>query len=366
MHSTLQAAVLAVVLALAPAYASAQETPEIETVVGAKILERAAYVRAVLTANPSVEAARQSWRVALARARQAGTFADPMIDVSVAPLSIGSSSARLGYEVGINQALPWFGKRALERNAMKAEAAASESDMEMTRRELAMTALTLYDQYYVAVRSLEINTHYVELMRSMRDAVTAQLEAGRGSTQDALQAEAALTQMERDAVVLAAERDVAVAQLNELLQRDPAAPLPPPVAELAGIAPVDTPDAKQLEAEALSKRSEISSARLHAQAEAVKADAAGREYYPTITLSTSYSSMWDMPEHRWMIGASVNVPWPTERRAGAIDEARAARAQYESEVARMTAMARTEVYVALRKLEESGHVLQLFQTRLLP
>jgi len=60
------------------------------------------------------------------------------------------------------------------------------------------------------------------------------------------------------------------------------------------------------------------------------------------------------------------VPLPSERRAGAIDEAHAARAQYESEIERMSDMARTQVYVALRKLRESEHVLGLFQTRLLP
>jgi outer membrane protein, heavy metal efflux system len=76
--------------------------------------------------------------------------------------------------------------------------------------------------------------------------------------------------------------------------------------------------------------------------------------------------MWDMPEHRWMVGAGINVPLPTERRSGALDEARAARAQYESEVARMSDMAKTQVYVGVRKIRESEQVLRLFQTRLLP
>src|SRR5262245_50541885 len=36
------------------------------------VLERAAYVRAVLRANPTIESARQGFRAALARVRQAG------------------------------------------------------------------------------------------------------------------------------------------------------------------------------------------------------------------------------------------------------------------------------------------------------
>ena len=88
------------------------------------VLDRAAFVRAVLRANPSIESARQGWRAALGRVRQAGAFEDPMVDVGLAPLSIGSSKASLGYEVGISQKLPWFGKRSLEVSAAAAEAEA--------------------------------------------------------------------------------------------------------------------------------------------------------------------------------------------------------------------------------------------------
>jgi outer membrane protein TolC len=386
MHSALRGTARVVALVMIPACATAQrgshyqganfagsrsstfsrDTVDVGKILAGQTLERGAYVRAVLYANPSIEAARQGWRAALARVRQAGAFEDPMIEVSMAPLSIASSSARFGYEVGIQQQLPWFGKRALERDVMTAEAAASASDLDTTRRELAMTALSLYDQYYVALRSLEINAQHVELMQALRGAATAQFETGRGSAQDALQAETQLTHLEHDAVVLAADRDVVVAQMNELLHRAPAAPLPPPVSELAARAAPDVDDTERLEQTAVDRRAEIASARLHARAEAVKIEAAGREYFPSLTLSTSYSSMWDMPEHRWTVGFGVNLPLPSERRAGAIEEARAAHAQYESEVARMSDMARTQVYVALRKLHESEHVLALFQKRLLP
>lgn len=334
--------------------------------VGARVLEPAMFVRAVLRVNPTIEAARQSWRAALARVQQAGAFADPMLEASIAPLSLGSSAHRFGFEVGISQALPWFGRRSLERDVMNAEAAASASDLEGTRRELAMTAFALFTRYYVVQRSLEIHAQYGTLIGSVRDAAAAQLAAGRAMVQDALQAEAELAMVERATLELTAERDVVVAQMNELLDRSPIATLPPPSNALAIDPSPRTADLKRLTTEALRARPEIAAARLHARAEALKADAAEREYYPTFTLSTSYGSMWDMPEHRWMFGVGVNVPLPTEQREGSIAEARAARAQYESEVARMSAAARTEVYVALRRLEESERLLALYRDRLIP
>ncbi|MEO6601450.1 MAG: TolC family protein, partial [Polyangiaceae bacterium] len=336
-----------------------------DAAVRAPVLGRSSFVRAVLRSNPTIEAARQGWRGALARVGQSGGFDDPMLDVGVAPLSVGSSRAAFGYEVGISQKLPWFGKRSLEASVTAAEAEASKSDYEAVRRELALSALSLFDQYFVAVRSLEVNAHHVELMRSMRDGAAAQFGAGRGSAQDALQAESELAHMEHDSAVLASQRDVIGAQMNELMHRPPEAPLPPPPRELPLPPDLDA-DTKQLEAQALRGRPEIAAARYHAQAEQARADRADRESYPDLTLSTTYNSMWDMPEHRWMVGVGLNLPIQTGRRAALRDEALAARAQFESQAVRMSDAARTRVFVALKQLEESKHIIQLFQQRLMP
>ena len=331
----------------------------------AAVLERSVYVRSVLRNNPSIESARQSWRAALARANQAGAFEDPMLELGVAPLSLGSAKAPFGYEVGLSQKLPWFGKRGLEASIGLAEAEAAKSDYESVRRELALTALVLYDQYFIATRALEINAHHVELMRAMRDGATAQFATGRGSAQDALQAESELGHMEHDTAVLRSQREVTRAQMNELLHRAPELPLPPPPSELP-LPDLRAPAPRQLEAEALQGRTDITAARQRARAEQARAERAKREDYPDFTVSTSYNSMWDMPEHRWMVGLAFNLPVPTGRRAGAADEAEARRAEFESDAARMTDAARTQVFVSLTQLEESRQVIAVFEQRLLP
>ncbi|HEX2670671.1 MAG TPA: TolC family protein, partial [Polyangiaceae bacterium] len=192
------------------------------------VLDRETFVRAVLARNPSIESARQGWRAALARVRQSGAFDDPMVELQVAPLSLASSKAPVGYEAMVSQTLPWFGKRSLDAAVADAEARAVKSDFEGTKRELALTALMLYDEYFVTYRSLEVHVEHVALMQAIRDAASAQFSSGRGSAQDTLQAEAELTHMEHDAVVLSSQREVLVAQMNELLHRPPGEPLPPP------------------------------------------------------------------------------------------------------------------------------------------
>ena len=311
------------------------------------VLDRAAYVRAVLHRSRSIESARQAWRAAIARVRESGAFEDPMVTLEVAPLSIGSSSARLGWTGMVSQRLPWPGKLSLEETVSRAEADAQRCDYEAARRELALTASLLYDDYFVAVRSIEINAHHVELMRSMHAAAVAQFEAGRASAQDPLQAEFELTHMEHDTVILASRRDVTVAQMNELLHRDPELPLPPP--------PKDLPRGRsggrrRARSASRAKRSTVdptSQARGSTRApRRRRAERAERESYPDVTVSTSYNSMWDTPEHRWMVGLSFNLPVQAGRRRGAVDEANAMRAQYEADAARMSDMARTQVVVA--------------------
>ncbi|HEX5098045.1 MAG TPA: TolC family protein [Polyangiaceae bacterium] len=333
--------------------------------VHAAVLERDAFVRAVLEKNPSLDAARHGIRTAQARIHQAGAFEDPMVDVGVAPLSIGPSRAPFGFEVAVSQKLPWFGKRAFESEASEADAAAAKSDYETVKRELALSAVTLYDAYFVAARSLEINAEHVALMRAIHDSAVAQFGAGRGSAGDALMAETELTHMEHDAMLLATERDVTVAQMNELLHRSPELPLPPPPKELPLPSEPDGGTSGNT-TEAIARRPDIVAAEQRARAEQARADGAERQAYPDITLSTSYNNMWEMPQHRWMVGVGLNLPFQTGPRSGAADEARAMRSQLLSEAARMTDAARTGAYVARRQLEESKHVLELFERRLLP
>lgn len=329
------------------------------------VLDRAGYVREVLRRNPSIESARQGWRAAVARVRQAGRLDDPMLEVGLAPLSLASSSAPLGYDVSIRQRLPWFGKRSLDESVAIAEASAAKNDYEGVKRELALEALTLYAEYFVASRSLAINAAHVQLMSAMRDSAAAQLESGHAAAQDALRAEAELTHLEHDAVILASERDVKTAQMNELLHRPPHLPLPPPPAELSPPPALDVSPAR-LEAEALANRPDIAAARHRVRGEEARIERAEREHYPDVTVSAAYDSMWDMPEHRWMVGVELNLPIQLGKRQGAVDEARAMRAQYESDVARLTVAAQTQVFVLVQRIEESSHILQLFERRLLP
>lgn len=126
-------------------------------------LDRAALIRAVLASNPSAEAARQGWRAALAQYPQSSALPDPMVEYSLAPLSIGSSNVSFGQVIGINQRFPWPGKLALEGEVALAEAEAAREGYDATRQRLALMASMLFDQYYAVQRSLDLNEEHRRL-----------------------------------------------------------------------------------------------------------------------------------------------------------------------------------------------------------
>jgi outer membrane protein TolC len=171
-------------------------------------------------------------------------------------------------------------------------------------------------------------------------------------------AEAELAHLEHDAIMLSTDRDVVVAQMNELLHRDPEAPLPPPPATLR------SPDA--ISGHLADDRPDIRAAHSRSLAAVARADRARRDWVPDLTLSTTYNSMWDMPEHRWMVGLGLTLPIELGHRAGAVDEAEAERVGYEAQVMALGDKARTAVTIATRRLEEARHLERLLEEKLTP
>ncbi len=335
---------------------SAESREVDERAIAAPALDRCAFVAAVLDRNPSIDAARQAWRAALAHARSTGAIEDPTVAVEIAPLSIGSSTAPLGISASFSQRLPWPEKLMLDDAAAKDDARAAEKDFEKARRELALAAAVLWDDYFVAVRSIETNERHVAIGSDLKRVALAALETGRGSAQDPIAADTELAHMEHASMVLRAEREVLVAQMNALLHREPQAPLPAPAATLPGLAPIPTAE----------PRPEIEAETFRARAEKQRAARMRRDWVPDLTVMTSYDTMFVMPEHRWMVGLGVTLPLELGHRAAAADEFDAQAARHDDEAASLTDKARTEVAVARTRATEAAQIAALYGARLVP
>lgn len=328
-------------------------------------MERGWLVRAVLDQNPSVEAARQAWRMTLARYPQAATLDDPRFGYGLAPASIATDDARFGQVLDISQRVPFPGKLALQGAVALAEAEAAREDYEALRQNLAMIASLLFDEFYLTDRSLEINTEHASLLRALKESAEIQYEAGRASLQDPLQAEVELAHLDHERILLESRRNIVIAQLNALLHRTQSVPLPPPPARLNPPVIPSMIDDESADEDAL-ERPEIQASEARIRAAEATADLAHRQYYPDFGFSGRYNSMWATPEHRFMVGVSLNIPIRFRRREAAVEQARArlqnAMLDHDSRLDE----ARSEIEQSRLRLIEVLHVVSLHEERLLP
>lgn len=332
--------------------------------VGAPELDRDALVREVLARNPDVAAAREALRAALAAVPEAWALDDPMLAYEVAPLSI-AGAAHFGQRVTIRQRVPWPGKRARAAEVALAAAEAVSAEIGIVRLELAAMASELFDERYVVERALQINTRHQVLVEEIRQSALARYTAGQAAQQDPIQAEAELAALARDRVMLEAERDQLVARMNGLLHRAPGAPLPGPPAELV-LAPVPDGTSEALQDLALRERPQRDAARARIRLAEAEIAMAERERYPDVEVMASYDSMWDMPEHRWMVGAMIDVPIQRGKRRAGIARGRAERARMQLMDARLVDDIRVEVDRVHRRVVEAAALVEIQERRVLP
>lgn len=328
-------------------------------------LRRAPFVRAALRQNPSLEAARQAVRAAAAVPAQRKALADPLLEYSFAPLSIGSSDVPYGQTITLKQALPGPKKRALSAGVALADAEAAQHDLAAAQLRVALAASLLFDRYYAVARSLELNAEHSALVQEIKLAAQAQYEAGRASQHDPLQAEIELAHIDHERIRLMARRGVLTAQMNGLLHRPPDAALPPPPSTLELPDVPDTSSA-QLSAEALAAHPGLRAQQARIRGRRVQQTLADRAFVPDFSVMTSYSSMWPMREHQWMAGFALNVPLQAASRRASTDAAEAQLAQASAQLRSERDAVRVEVEEARQRLIEAAHVVRLYQERLLP
>jgi outer membrane protein TolC len=332
---------------------------------GAPFLEREALVDEVLRRNPSVQAARWAWRAALERYPQETSLDDPMLGYGVAPRSFGSSEFSDAHKVELSQAFPFPGKLGLRGEIALAEAEAAAHDYEAVRLRLATMTSLVFDDYYLAARSLAINAEHLELVAELREAAAARYEAGLASQQDPLQAEVEHAHLAHRELELRTAQRIATAQLNALLHLPPDTPLPPPPPRLEP--PADEAlDRAEREARALAERPELRAAQARVRSREAAVSLARREFLPDFSLVAMYDGVWQERELRPFVGFEVNVPVQLARRRAALREAQARLEAARSEQAGMQDEVRLELSSGADRLEEARHVVHLFRSRLLP
>lgn len=327
------------------------------------VLSSTQLISAVLAANPQLEVVRAIWQASVARIDQQSALDDPMLAYSMAPQTVGSPQTAFGQRIEISQKIPWPGKLRLREEAATHEAQAASENIDALRLFIAATAKTLFADWYYIHQAIGINRINRALLKEFRNIAVSRYSTGQASKQDALHADVELALLEHQAIVRERERRTILARLNTLLNRPPDESLPPP-SKLPEISSL--PDAHSLHNNALQSRPELKQLIARIQAARAKTELATKTFYPDINLTAGYNSLWDNDNKRFTIGIGVNLPLDQSKRRAAEREAQARMKQDEWNRIDQIAKIREEVQIAYERTDESIHVFQLYQNKLLP
>ena len=319
-------------------------------------------VEAVLKRNADIPAMQATWQAAQARIEQAGALDDPKLSYQAAPQTLGQNTMDFGQKLSISQRLPWSGKRGLRADVARFEADASREGIARARLRLTEATERSYADWYFVHAALRINHINRSLLLEFQNIAEIKYAAGRTSKQDVLRAEVEATLLEHRNIVLQRQRREVLSRINTLLQRLPDAPLPQP-GNLVGLNTL--PSIVVLRQQALKNHPELRALQARIMASRRRLTLSERDFYPDVTVSAGYNSLWNQDEKRLTAGASINIPLRGKRNA-ASDETRARTLRLAADQKTKVAKILDAVQRAYEQVRESEHVLTLYGDRLLP
>ena len=332
-------------------------------VMTAEVIEREAMAN-----NSEIRAADARVAVAKAATPAAGALDDPMFMYRnwgtpiQRPWDWNQAQHMLMYQ----QTLPGPGKRAARTQVANQQAAESEAQIEVVKREI---GVRVRKAYYDLLRSADehrIHDQQMELSKQALQSATVKYTVGRVPQQDVLKAQIAMTRLADHLVMLDEDEQSTRAELNTLMGRDPSAPLV--VAGQYG-APRILPNLEELERIALENRPELKAIAATGNVAEAELALARKTYTPDFTIAGGYMLMPEgsMFRNNYMAEVTISLPWLNRRKHDSeINEARAAAAVVQSEHDVQVKAAFLEIQQALVRARAAEKSLKLYRDTLRP
>ena len=271
--------------------------------------------------SPEIAASALDAEAALARVGTAGRFPDPMFKTEFWDMRAARNSA-LPENVGtvkysVEQTVPLWGKRELERKMAKAEAGSAADQRRAVETELLARIKTVFASSYATNEAIGINQELLGSVAAVARVAESRYGQGRGNQQDVVTAEVERGRLQAELARLEGERRGWIAQLNALLNRPAGAPLATPQA----LRPV--PDAGAMPLAELLERARRDNPQLAAEQATItaaeqNAELVRRNWYPDPTFGFTVfdedgSNGRQFGGYEAMISFSVPLQWGLRR-----------------------------------------------------
>jgi cobalt-zinc-cadmium efflux system outer membrane protein len=311
-------------------------------------------------------AARDNMHVRAVRARRA---------VAEAALSIAGARPNPDFIAGYTRSAPRLnlslsqpveigGQRARRQDVARAELNLTDLDVDAALRTLRRDLRVAYFNLALSRNARELGRQSVEQANRLVEIAEARFEAGDVAQFEVLQARLASARASSDLTRLENNERVALAAINQLLNRAPQAPLPLAESLFVLRTPVNT---ATIIGRSLTQNVELRTAEQQIAAEQSRLRLARAERVPTPTLEPGVEMFDESLPHNYGIKMQVTVPLPIFNRGrGEIARSNALIEQLTAERDDARQRISAEIGQAALRLEAARQQVDFYETRLLP
>jgi outer membrane protein, heavy metal efflux system len=337
-------------------------------------LKLADLIREALKNNPEIHVAEARTDVSQHKIPQATSLADPMFmmgyenEGTKSPYTFNSDvngmPADSRWMFSLSQMFPYPGKRGLKGEMAMRDAEGMKAQADSMKLNTVFRVRELYYDLFLAYTNIDLLTDMTALFSRVEDAAVARYAAGMAPQQEVLMAQTEKYMLlEREEMERQKIRSLD-AMLNAAVGRDTNAALGRPEK------PPDPPygyGLDELITEAYNKYPLIKFREKMVGSAQAKIEMAKKEYYPDITLGTTYFARGSAYPDMWNVTATINIPifYKTKQREGVL-EAEASLLEAKREVDAAKLMASSALRDNYAMLKSTERLMALYRDGLIP
>ncbi len=318
--------------------------------------------------NPRVQALRSRALRLYEKLPQSRALPDPKATLALGSLP-ETAAGRVDAVVGLNQKVPFPGKRKAATLAALEISLAADAELQAFELKLTEQVYSAYWDYYLASTSASISRKSKDVLHAVEESVAAKVATNQGDQADQLRVANEITNIDRDLVQALQLEKTAAAKLNSLLNRPAGAKLP----AIRSLPFKNPKNLSLLITQAETAHPEVLSARHRVEAFKHQLKRAKLEKYPDLTFgiqgaAVSSNGMAPSANGRDQIFGTLgfNIPLWQEPRKAMIREAQAGIDETTALVDSTKANLRYRIEDSYFRAQSAHEVSELFSTRLIP
>ena len=272
----------------------------------ASIVSLSAVIEETLGNNPDLAAMRHRWEAAREEIPQARALDDP--HVTLTQWAIPSNFNLFGAEetwIGLEQAIPFPGKRSLRGRMAETAADVGEQNYRAKVRETVAAVKAAYARLFLARKMIDLHVEHQALLEEFIEVARRKYTVGQLSQQALLKAQVELSRLHNSLLIAEQEVVSALTEMNRLLGRPPE----------GGIGPLDALTERPfshtinaLQERALANRPELRAASFAIQQSEQAKALAKKNYLPDFAVEVAYWNVHSGSD-RWQAALTMNLPW---------------------------------------------------------